>query len=109
MIDQSHTCYKHARERRIREFDSGETVRLCSNCVIDLRQIFYGDQQAAEEQRFVVFVQGAGRELARYTSTEGLSEALGILEDLKRFYPLVFVLRGYRAFALARDGEVKAV
>ena len=109
MIDQSHTCYKHARERHILEFESGKTVRLCGLCVSDLNRIFNSDQQVAEERRFVVFVQAAGREVARYTSTEGLSEALGILDDLKKVYPLVFVLRGYRSFALARDGEVKAI
>ena len=95
MVSQSHICQPHP--------------LVCIGCVADFRQIFKRDQQAAEDEHFVVFVQAEDREVDRYTATESLWEALEILEDLKKVYPLVFVVRGLEAFALARDGEVKAV
>lgn len=103
----NYTCYRHRGDRLVLRLSPEETVPLCSLCVASLRRVARMDQHQAEEEHFVVYVQAENREVERYTATEGLSEALAILEDLKEVYALVFILRGMRSYGLARGGVVR--
>ena len=100
MVSQRHTCHRR------RRFESIKTTRLCQQCVGDLRQVFNSDQQAAEDEHFVIYVQGVRNNPVRVDVFEGFSAALEWLDEIKDTVALAWIEHMGCIKASATDGVV---